>query len=104
MPTCIITFKVPITTAADNKYCYIFSNFREKKGMIFHEKRLSADDSHEILCLKVFLKNQQNVKFSSASYRWRFIVLNSHCLLRLRCIDKLGSFMQTKYLCVLIHI
>ena len=46
-----LTLKVPITTAADDKYCDIFSNFRKKYGMIFHENCLPADDSHEISCL-----------------------------------------------------
>ena len=43
--------KVPITTAADDKFWDIFPNFRQKKGMILHENRLPADDSHEISCL-----------------------------------------------------
>ena len=44
----ILTLKAPITTAADDK----LSQFRKKKiGMIFHENRLPADDSHEISCL-----------------------------------------------------
>ena len=38
-------------TAADDKFCGIFSNFRQKYGMIVHENRLPADDSHEISCL-----------------------------------------------------
>ena len=46
-----LTLKAPITTAADDKFCDIFPNFRQKKGMIFHENRLPADDSHEISCL-----------------------------------------------------
>ena len=33
-----LTFNVPITTAADEKYCEIFPNF-QKKGMIFRENR-----------------------------------------------------------------
>ena len=41
----------PITTAADDKICDIFSNFQKKKGMISHENRLPADDSYEISCL-----------------------------------------------------
>ena len=45
-----LTLKAPITTAADEKFCDIFSNFK-KKGMIFHENCLPADDSHEISCL-----------------------------------------------------
>ena len=45
-----LTLKAPITTAADDKFCDIFSNFR-KKGMMFHGNRLPADDSHEISSL-----------------------------------------------------
>ena len=47
----LLTLKAPITTAADDKFCVIFPNFRKKKGMICHENRLSADNSHEISCL-----------------------------------------------------
>ena len=46
-----LTLKAPNTTAAEDKFCDIFSNFRKKYGMIFHENRLPADDSHEISCL-----------------------------------------------------
>ena len=41
----------PIMRVADYKLCKIFPNFQKKKGMIFHENRLPADDSHEISCL-----------------------------------------------------
>ena len=47
----VITPKAPITTAADDKFCDIFTNFRQKKGMILHVNCLPADDSHEISCL-----------------------------------------------------
>ena len=46
-----LTLNASITTAADDKFCNIFPNFRQKKGMILHENRLPADDSHEISCL-----------------------------------------------------
>ena len=47
-----LTLKAPIKTAADNDtFCDIFPNFRKEQGMIFHENRLPADDSHEISCL-----------------------------------------------------
>ena len=42
-----LALKAPITTAADDTFCDIFSNFRKKKKKIFHEDRLLADDSHE---------------------------------------------------------
>ena len=69
-----LTLKAPITPAADNKFCDIFPNFQKKLGMLFHENRLLADDSHPISCLICyFLKKQQNLKLSSAAnYRWRF--------------------------------
>ena len=38
-----LTLKAPITTAADGKFCDIVPNL--KKGMLFHENRLLADDS-----------------------------------------------------------
>ena len=47
----ILTLKAPITTAADDKFCDIFPNFRRKYGMILHENRLPTDDSHKISCL-----------------------------------------------------
>ena len=57
----ILTLKAPITTAADDKFCDIFSYFR-KKGIIFHENRLPADDSHEISCLNfLFLKKSNKI-------------------------------------------
>ena len=45
----ILTLKAPITTAADDTFCDIILNL--KKGMIFHENCLQADNSHEIACL-----------------------------------------------------
>ena len=45
---CVLTLKVPITTAADSKFPNFFPNFRKIEGMIFHENRLPADNSHEI--------------------------------------------------------
>ena len=46
-----LTLKAPITTAADDKFRDIFPNLQQKKGMILHENRLPADDTHEISCL-----------------------------------------------------
>ena len=61
-------------TAADDKFCNIFLNFRKIEGMIFHENRLPADDSHEIMPYLLFLKKRQNLILSSAAnYRWRFM-------------------------------
>ena len=54
----LLILKAPITTAADDKFCDIFPNFRQNQGMILHENRLPADDSHEISCLiGYFLKS-----------------------------------------------
>ena len=50
-----LILKAPIITAADDKSCDIFSNFR-KKGMILHENRLPADDSHDNHALYVIFK------------------------------------------------
>ena len=47
----MLTLKAPITTAADNKFCNIFPNFRQKSGMILHENCLPADNSDVISCL-----------------------------------------------------
>ena len=46
-----LTLNAPITTAADDKFYNIFLSFQQKMGMIFHENRLPADDSHEISCI-----------------------------------------------------
>ena len=51
-----LTLKAPITTAADDKFCNIFLNFRKKIRLIFHENRLPADDSHEISYLFVIFE------------------------------------------------
>ena len=45
-----LTFKAPITTAADDKFGDIVLSLLKKLGMIFHENRLPADNSHEISC------------------------------------------------------
>ena len=50
-----------ITTTADDKFCDIFPNFQKKSGMIFHENRLPADDSHEIACLIYYF--EKSAKF-----------------------------------------
>ena len=44
-----LNLQAPITTAEDDNFCDIFPNFWKKLGMIFHENRLPADDSHEII-------------------------------------------------------
>ena len=44
----ILALKVPITSAADDKFCDIFAYFRIKQGIIFHENHLPAEDSHEM--------------------------------------------------------
>ena len=42
------TLEAPITTAVDANFFRHLSQFSKK---IFHEDRMLADDSHEILCL-----------------------------------------------------
>ena len=45
----------------------------KKSGMIFHENRLPADDSHEYHALFVIFVKATNLQLSSApNYRWRF--------------------------------
>ena len=49
--------KAPITTAADDTFFDISSNFQKNEGMIFHENCLPcllADDFHEISYLCYF--------------------------------------------------
>ena len=43
-----LTLKGQILTAADDTFCNIFPTFKNKKGMIFRENRLPADDSYKI--------------------------------------------------------
>ena len=64
MPSCTfcwakaqLNLKASITTAADDKFCEIFPNFRKKLCMIFHENRL-PDDSHGSMPYLLFLKKQ----------------------------------------------
>ena len=45
-----LTFKAPITIAAEDKFRDIFP-FLKKYGMLFHENCLPEDDSHDISCL-----------------------------------------------------
>ena len=51
-----LTLKAPITTAADDKFCNIFLNFRKNKAMIFYKNRLPADDSHEMSYLICYIR------------------------------------------------
>ena len=57
----LLALKTPITTAADNKFCNIFPNFRKKLGMVFHENCLPADDSHEISCLICYFRKSDKI-------------------------------------------
>ena len=50
-----LTLKAPVTTAADDKFCDIFSISKKKSGMVFQENRLSDDDSHEISYLICYI-------------------------------------------------
>ena len=64
--------KVPIMTAADNKFFDIFPNFRKiRYNISFASRRLSRNTMTYLL----FLKKQQNLKLlSAANYRWHFMV------------------------------
>ena len=70
----ILTLKAPIPTAADDKFCDIFSNFRKKKGTIFHENRLPAEILMKYHALFVIFEKWQNfILLSAANYRWPFM-------------------------------
>ena len=56
--------KAPITTAADNKFCDIFPNFRQKRYITW-ESSASRRFSWNMPFL-LFLKKRQNLQFSSA--------------------------------------
>ena len=47
----VLTLKASNTTAADEKFCNIYSSLQHKQGMVFHENGVPADDSREISCL-----------------------------------------------------
>ena len=54
-----------VSATDDNfKFCHFFKN--NKKGMIFHENRLLADDSHEISLL-IFGKMLQNLSSAAVA-------------------------------------
>ena len=62
----VLTLKAPITTAADDKFCDVFSNFQKKI-------RYDLMKYHALLLL-LFLKKRQHLKLSSAAnYRWHFM-------------------------------
>ena len=68
-----LTLKAPLNFAADdNSNCVAFSK-ETNKGMIFHENRLLADDSHVISYL-IFVEIGKDVlKFVVCCSRdWRF--------------------------------
>ena len=58
-----LTLKAPITTAADDKFRNFFLSFRQNYGMMFHENRLPADDSHEISCLRIVCQQRILMKY-----------------------------------------
>ena len=69
-----LTLKAPITTAADDKVCEIFTSFRQK---IWYFMRIACQQTILINyhALFVIFEKQQNLKLSSAAnYRWRFKV------------------------------
>ena len=71
----LLTLKAPITIAADDKFCDIFSNFRKRiRYDISWESSASRRFSWNIIPYLLFLKEWQNLKLSSvANYRWRFM-------------------------------
>ena len=70
----MLTLKAPTIIAADDnfKFCWFFKK-KKKYGMLLHEDRLLADDSHEISYL-IFSKIRKDVaKFVVCCSRdWRF--------------------------------
>ena len=76
-----LTLNAPITTAAADNFRDIFLNYRKKYGMIIHENRLPADDSHEISCL--------------ICYFWKSGKIWNCCLLQI--IGSASRWLSTKY-------
>ena len=69
--TYFLTLKVPITTAADDKFCDIFPNFR--KNNVWYFMRIICQQTILMKYHDLFLKMRQNLKLSpAANYRWRF--------------------------------
>ena len=74
-----LTLKVPITTAADDKFCEIFPNLKNKQTRygISWESSASRRFSWNIMPYMLLLKKRQNLKLSSAAhYMWRFLRVN----------------------------
>ena len=67
-----LTFKAPITTAADDKFCDIFTNYQQKEGIILHENRLLADDCQEISFLISKIRKDVAKFVVCCSCDWRF--------------------------------
>ena len=66
-----VTLKAPITTAADDKFCDIFPNFRKKiRYDIVWESSASSRFSWNIMPYLLFLKKWQNLILSSAANSW----------------------------------
>ena len=57
-----LTLKVPITTAADDKFCDIFPSFQHKYGMIY--------DSHEISCHICYFCKSSEMKIVVCCKLW----------------------------------
>ena len=51
MFTLQLALKVPIPTAADDKFCNISPNFQTKYGMIFHENQTSLMKYHALFVI-----------------------------------------------------
>ena len=97
-----LTLKAPITTAADDKFCDIFSNFRKNKVCYF--MRIVCQQTILMIyhALFLFSKRRQNLKWSSAvNYRWRFRVKSSPLWYgktpnnSTLCYCSLGTFLTT---------
>ena len=69
-----LTLKVPITTAADDKFCDILPNFGKNKVSYFMRIVCWQTILIKYLAVCVTFEKQQNLKLSSAAnYRWRFM-------------------------------
>ena len=66
-----LTLKVPIITAADDKFCYIFLNFQLSATILMKY--------HALFVIFEKKKKRQNLNLlSAANYRWRFKGLTSN--------------------------
>ena len=71
----VLTLKAPITTAADDNFCNIFTYFLQK---VRYDRYIMRIGCQQTILMKyhalfvIFVKRQNSKLSSAANYRWRF--------------------------------